>query len=162
MRGESVEHVTYRSLSGRLADLRRKPRELNVCDNCGAFVYLNEDELAPPSDSELTELQSREPSKQSAGMLSVHNLAANAVGTDLVRFARCALRSVFPQPMGRTQGSFGCVSFGYPQAENEEPDVSLRADEPLRAGLLRVADDLIDPEIDKIVNSLPVLAFPKS
>jgi hypothetical protein len=25
-----------------------------------------------------------------------------------------------------------------------------------------VADDLIDPEIDKIVNSLPVLAFPKS
>jgi hypothetical protein len=34
---------------------------------------------------------------------------------------------------------------GYPQAENEEPDVSLRADEPLRAGLLRVADDLIDP-----------------
>src|SRR4029077_3144565 len=102
MRGESVEHVTYRSLSGRLADLRRKPRELNVCDNCGAFVYLNEDELAPPSDSELTELQSREPSKQSAGMLSVHNLAANAVGTDLVRFARCALRSVFPQPMGRT------------------------------------------------------------
>src|SRR5580704_16255758 len=26
--------------SGRLADLRRKPRELNVCDNCGVFVYL--------------------------------------------------------------------------------------------------------------------------
>jgi hypothetical protein len=44
----------------------------------------------------------------------------------------------------------------------KKPDVSLRADEPLRAGLLRVADDLIDPEIDKIVNSLPVLAFPKS
>jgi predicted nucleic acid-binding Zn-ribbon protein len=39
--------------SGRLADLRRKPRELNVCDNCGVFIYLNEDELAPPSDSEL-------------------------------------------------------------------------------------------------------------
>jgi hypothetical protein len=41
-------------------------------------------------------------------------------------------------------------------------DVSLRADKPLRAGLLRVAPDLIDPEIDTIVNSLPVLAFPKS
>lgn len=37
--------------SGRLADLRRKPRELNVCDNCGAFIYLTEDELAPPSAS---------------------------------------------------------------------------------------------------------------
>jgi hypothetical protein len=46
--------------------------------------------------------QSRELSKQSARMLSAHNLVANAVGTDLVRFARCALRSVSPQPMGRT------------------------------------------------------------
>ncbi|HYY29147.1 MAG TPA: C4-type zinc ribbon domain-containing protein [Chthoniobacterales bacterium] len=37
--------------SGRLADLRRKPRELNVCDNCGVFIYLTEDELVPPSAS---------------------------------------------------------------------------------------------------------------
>ncbi len=39
--------------SGRLADLRRKPGELNVCDNCGVFIYLNADELAAPSDSAL-------------------------------------------------------------------------------------------------------------
>ena len=32
--------------SGRLADLRRKPGELNVCDNCGVFIYLPEDEFA--------------------------------------------------------------------------------------------------------------------
>jgi len=30
--------------SGRLSDLRRKPGELNVCDNCGVFIYLAEDE----------------------------------------------------------------------------------------------------------------------
>jgi len=35
--------------SGRMADLRRKPSELNVCDNCGAFIYLSEGESAPPS-----------------------------------------------------------------------------------------------------------------
>ena len=35
--------------SGRLGDLRRKPGELNVCDNCGVFIYLSEDELIPPS-----------------------------------------------------------------------------------------------------------------
>jgi len=39
--------------SGRLADLRRKPEELNVCDNCGVFVYWTEDELAPSSASAL-------------------------------------------------------------------------------------------------------------
>ena len=33
--------------SGRLSDLRRKPGELNVCDNCGAFIYLAEDRSAP-------------------------------------------------------------------------------------------------------------------
>jgi predicted nucleic acid-binding Zn-ribbon protein len=37
--------------SGRLSDLRRKPGELNVCDNCGVFIFLTEDELAPPSVS---------------------------------------------------------------------------------------------------------------
>jgi hypothetical protein len=37
--------------SGRLADLRRKPRELNVCDNCGVFIYLAEDELIALSAS---------------------------------------------------------------------------------------------------------------
>jgi len=37
--------------SGRLADLRRKPGEINVCDNCGVFIYLTEDELTPPSGS---------------------------------------------------------------------------------------------------------------
>jgi predicted nucleic acid-binding Zn-ribbon protein len=31
--------------SGRLADLRRKPVELNVCDNCGVFIYLPEEEF---------------------------------------------------------------------------------------------------------------------
>lgn len=40
--------------SGRLSDLRRKPGELNVCDNCGVFIYLAEDESAsarvPSSD----------------------------------------------------------------------------------------------------------------
>jgi predicted nucleic acid-binding Zn-ribbon protein len=34
---------------GRVADLRRKPAELNVCDNCGAFIYLSEDESAARS-----------------------------------------------------------------------------------------------------------------
>jgi predicted nucleic acid-binding Zn-ribbon protein len=38
--------------SGRLADLRRKRGALNVCDNCGVFVYLSEDELAPPAKPE--------------------------------------------------------------------------------------------------------------
>ena len=37
--------------SGRLSDLRRKPGELNVCDNCGVFIFLTEDESAPPSVS---------------------------------------------------------------------------------------------------------------
>jgi hypothetical protein len=37
--------------SGRLADLRRKRGELNVCDNCGAFIYLSEDESDAPSKS---------------------------------------------------------------------------------------------------------------
>ena len=32
--------------SGRVADLRRKPGGLNVCDNCGAFIYLTEEESA--------------------------------------------------------------------------------------------------------------------
>jgi predicted nucleic acid-binding Zn-ribbon protein len=35
--------------SGRLADLFRKHGELNVCDNCGVFIYLTEEELAPRS-----------------------------------------------------------------------------------------------------------------
>jgi predicted nucleic acid-binding Zn-ribbon protein len=35
--------------SGRLSDLRRKPGELNVCDNCGAFIYLGEAESTPSS-----------------------------------------------------------------------------------------------------------------
>jgi predicted nucleic acid-binding Zn-ribbon protein len=39
--------------SGHLSDLLRKPRELNVCDNCGAFIYLAEDGSAPASDSTL-------------------------------------------------------------------------------------------------------------
>ena len=37
--------------TGRLSDLRRKPGELNVCDNCGVFIFLTEDESAPPSVS---------------------------------------------------------------------------------------------------------------
>jgi predicted nucleic acid-binding Zn-ribbon protein len=37
--------------SGRLADLRRKPKELNVCDNCRVFIYLPEDELVVLSAS---------------------------------------------------------------------------------------------------------------
>ena len=32
--------------SGRLADLRRNPRELNVCDHCGAFIYVADEESA--------------------------------------------------------------------------------------------------------------------
>ena len=37
--------------SGRLSDLRRKPGELNLCDNCGVFIFLTEDESAPSSVS---------------------------------------------------------------------------------------------------------------
>ena len=37
--------------SGRVSDLRRKPGELNVCDNCGVFIFLTEDESTPPSVS---------------------------------------------------------------------------------------------------------------
>jgi predicted nucleic acid-binding Zn-ribbon protein len=39
--------------SGHLSDLRRNPHELNVCDNCGAFIYLAESESAEDSDSRL-------------------------------------------------------------------------------------------------------------
>jgi predicted nucleic acid-binding Zn-ribbon protein len=39
--------------SGRVGDLRRKPGELIVCDNCGVFIYLTEDELVLPSGSAL-------------------------------------------------------------------------------------------------------------
>jgi predicted nucleic acid-binding Zn-ribbon protein len=35
--------------SGRLADLRRNPKELSVCDHCGAFIYLAEDTPVPSS-----------------------------------------------------------------------------------------------------------------
>jgi len=37
--------------SGRVADLRRKPAELNVCDHCGAFIYLHENESARRTES---------------------------------------------------------------------------------------------------------------
>src|SRR6516162_10755669 len=45
--------------SGRVADVRRKPAELNVCDNCGAFIYLLEEESASRSKSasDLTAVQ---------------------------------------------------------------------------------------------------------
>jgi predicted nucleic acid-binding Zn-ribbon protein len=38
--------------SGRLSDLRRNPQELNVCDHCGAFIYLAEDR--PVASSQTT------------------------------------------------------------------------------------------------------------
>jgi len=31
---------------GRVAELRRSPEALHVCDNCGAFIYMSEEELA--------------------------------------------------------------------------------------------------------------------
>jgi predicted nucleic acid-binding Zn-ribbon protein len=37
--------------SGRLADLRSKPQEVNVCDHCGAFIYLAEVESAPAGNA---------------------------------------------------------------------------------------------------------------
>jgi uncharacterized protein len=37
--------------SGRLAELRCQPGELNVCDHYGAFIYLTEDESAARSKS---------------------------------------------------------------------------------------------------------------
>ena len=37
--------------SGRLADLRRRPQELNVCDHCGTFIYLDEGEALPSSST---------------------------------------------------------------------------------------------------------------
>jgi predicted nucleic acid-binding Zn-ribbon protein len=37
--------------SGRLADLRRNPKELNVCDHCGAFIYMPEDKPAPANET---------------------------------------------------------------------------------------------------------------
>ena len=37
--------------SGRLADLRRRPQELNVCDHCGAFVYVDEGEALPSTSN---------------------------------------------------------------------------------------------------------------
>jgi predicted nucleic acid-binding Zn-ribbon protein len=45
--------------SGRLADLRRKPQELNVCDHCGAFIYLDESEVPP-----LTSVASATPARK--------------------------------------------------------------------------------------------------
>lgn len=35
--------------SGRLADLRRRPQELNICDHCGAFIYIEEGETLASS-----------------------------------------------------------------------------------------------------------------
>ena len=53
-------------------------------------------------------------------MLSAHNLAANAVGTDLVRFARCALRSVSRPHSSRQPENFPrCVELGMKRAEIE-------------------------------------------
>ncbi len=49
--------------SGRLADLRRKPEELSVCDNCGVFVYWTEGELAPPSAAALNGIPVRKARK---------------------------------------------------------------------------------------------------
>jgi predicted nucleic acid-binding Zn-ribbon protein len=37
--------------SGRLADLFRKPTELNVCDNCGVLIYPADDEPEKKSDA---------------------------------------------------------------------------------------------------------------
>jgi hypothetical protein len=46
--------------SGRLAELRGKPGELNVCDNCGVFIYLTEDESVAPSKSASDDRPARE------------------------------------------------------------------------------------------------------
>jgi predicted nucleic acid-binding Zn-ribbon protein len=37
--------------SGRLADLFRRPTELNVCDNCGVLIYPADDEPEKKSDA---------------------------------------------------------------------------------------------------------------
>lgn len=33
--------------SGRLADLKKTQNDLNVCDHCSTFIYLEEDSIAP-------------------------------------------------------------------------------------------------------------------
>src|SRR5208282_547555 len=46
---------------------------LNVCDNCGVFIYFSEDELAPSSASALNRTPVQKTLKASAPMLSAHN-----------------------------------------------------------------------------------------
>jgi predicted nucleic acid-binding Zn-ribbon protein len=50
--------------SGRLSDLRRKPGELNVCDNCGVFIYLAEDESGAGSVPGSNRVPAPKPLKQ--------------------------------------------------------------------------------------------------
>jgi len=60
------------------------------------------------------------------------------------------------------RGVFGRVSSAIRKLKMKKLDVSLRADEPLRAGLLRVADDLIDPGNRHDRKFASGLAFPKN
>ena len=50
--------------SGRLSDLRRKPGEFNVCDNCGVFIYLAEDESGAGSVPGSNRVPAPKPLKQ--------------------------------------------------------------------------------------------------
>lgn len=52
--------------SGRLADLRRNPNELNVCDHCGAFIYLPEDKPAVSNNTPAPTLARKAPKTKSA------------------------------------------------------------------------------------------------
>jgi predicted nucleic acid-binding Zn-ribbon protein len=52
--------------SGRLADLRRNPKELSVCDHCGAFIYLPEDKPALSSNTHSQTQTQKAPKTKSA------------------------------------------------------------------------------------------------
>jgi hypothetical protein len=52
--------------SGRLADLRRHPKELSVCDHCGAFIYLPEDKPALSSNTHSQTQTQKAPKTKSA------------------------------------------------------------------------------------------------
>jgi hypothetical protein len=69
---EFVQLVIYRSLVAQRRISVANPGELNLCDNCGAFIDLTEEESAAQSNSASDHTTSREPLKQSAPVPSAH------------------------------------------------------------------------------------------
>jgi predicted nucleic acid-binding Zn-ribbon protein len=64
--------------TGRLADLFSKPTELNVCDNCGVFIYPADDEPAKKTESVLLSVEKTSRTKRT----SIRRRRADAMAQD--------------------------------------------------------------------------------